>query len=898
MPTTSARPWASIPLDHLGRARWSALAFPATIAALCVAYLVWPGGWPGRVTYLGPLILSSVFAWAGALRRGGGYRYWLATGVSASALGDVLYEIHTTWRGFEPDVSIADVWWMLSYVGVGFGVLQLLRSRGRGVRTDLDGVIDMAVVMLVAMLVMWHFWLAPVLSDGSVPVFVRTVGATYPILDAALLAVVLRVFVERRTTSAAGLSMIAGVACWLVSDFVWMAYDLTGFFSNLNDVGWVIGAALLAAACWNPQATGQGTVAHGQPHDHEQRIEHGVGSGRILLAIAPLLVPGVIQTVASLKGEEVNPVPLLVGTVAFAGLAAARALRLLRLRDDAENRLASSERLYRALAANSSDAVILLDQEGVIMNDVPALAAMLGHPGVETKGRRALDFVATDDHSTRAMFDQSLLAPGSVLAGETRIAQPDRDMWLATRAVNLLDDPDVQGVVVNVHDVTARKQAEDELMHQAFHDSLTGLANRALFRDRVDHALDRRARTMLDPAVIFLDLDGFKNVNDGLGHDAGDHLLREISRRLQTVVRSGDTVARLGGDEFAILVEESLDVQVEAAAIAARTLQALAVPVRVGGRDITISASLGIARADADATGSSLLRDADVAMYQAKATGKSGWVMFEPTMRTLAVESLQLENDMSYAVADQQFALEYQPVIELESNKVVGFEALVRWHHPELGVIVPDKFIPIAERNGLIIPIGRWVLRTACQTAAVWRERYRDDLTMAVNLSARQLASADLLDDVRNALHDAGLTPSALVLEMTETALVHDASLAAERLHQLRTLGVRLAIDDFGTGYSSLSYLRQFPVDILKIDRSFINTIVDREQIPAIVRGLLDLGRTLQLETVAEGIESETQLGYLRDERCGLGQGFLFARPMPASEAEQMLDLMTAAPTG
>ena len=285
-------------------------------------------------------------------------------------------------------------------------------------------------------------------------------------------------------------------------------------------------------------------------------------------------------------------------------------------------------------------------------------------------------------------------------------------------------------------------------------------------------------------------------------------------------------------------------------------------------------------------------------MYQAKATGKSGWVMFEPTMRTLAVESLQLENDMSYAVADQQFALEYQPVIELESNKVVGFEALVRWHHPELGVIVPDKFIPIAERNGLIIPIGRWVLRTACQTAAVWRERYRDDLTMAVNLSARQLASADLLDDVRNALHDAGLTPSALVLEMTETALVHDASLAAERLHQLRTLGVRLAIDDFGTGYSSLSYLRQFPVDILKIDRSFINTIVDREQIPAIVRGLLDLGRTLQLETVAEGIESETQLGYLRDERCGLGQGFLFARPMPASEAEQMLDLMTAAPTG
>ena len=634
----------------VGRA---SLAIGAVFFALCVLYLIWPEGWRGDSTYLGALVLAGVLAWVGARRWGGPYRYWIAAGVSASALGDVIYETHTAWRGFEPDISIADVPWLLSYIGVGVGILRLLRSGRRSARTDLDGVIDMAVVALVAMLVMWYFWLEPTLSDNSVALFVRSVWAAYPVLDAALLAIVLRVIVERRTTTFVGLSMIAGVACWLFADFAWMAYDLSGLASDLAGIGWMLGAAFLAGACWHAPEGG-GTAA---TSEHEAPLEHGVGSGRILLAIAPLLVPGLIAIAAHIRGEDANPVPLFIGTVVFAGLAAARALRLLSLRGEAEARLASSERLYRALAANSSDAVVLLDADGVVVNDAPALAAMLGHPGMPTKGRRALDFVAGDDPGSRAMFDQSLLAPGVVLAGEAHFALPGVDLWLSTRAVNLLDDPDVRGIVVNLHDITDRKRAEDELVHQAFHDSLTGLANRALFRDRVDHALNRRARTGLDPAVIYLDLDGFKNVNDGLGHDAGDQLLREIARRLQHVVRSGDTVARLGGDEFAILLEESAHVQVEAEAIAERILQALTTPVTVDGHEVTISASLGIARADVDATGSSLLRDADVAMYQAKTTGKSGWVLFEPTMRTAAVERLQLENDMAQAIANDEFML-------------------------------------------------------------------------------------------------------------------------------------------------------------------------------------------------------------------------------------------------
>ena len=268
-------------------------------------------------------------------------------------------------------------------------------------------------------------------------------------------------------------------------------------------------------------------------------------------------------------------------------------------------------------------------------------------------------------------------------------------------------------------------------------------------------------------------------------------------------------------------------------------------------------------------------------MYQAKTTGKARWVLYEPTMRAAAVQRVQLENELTHALEKDQFKLVYQPVVELATNRIVGFEALLRWEHPELGAVMPDQFIPIAEDNGMIIPIGRWVLQTACRTAATWLRDRPGQLTMAVNLSARQLASAELFHHVHDALHTAGLDPSALVLEMTETALVQDATLAAARLHQLRTLGVRLAIDDFGTGYSSLSYLRQFPVDILKIDRSFINTITDRDTVPAIVRGLLDLARTLGLETIAEGIETDAQLGQLRDQNCELGQGYLFARPLP-----------------
>jgi diguanylate cyclase (GGDEF)-like protein len=395
----------------------------------------------------------------------------------------------------------------------------------------------------------------------------------------------------------------------------------------------------------------------------------------------------------------------------------------------------------------------------------------------------------------------------------------------------------------------------------------------------------------LDPAVIYIDLDLFKRVNDGFGHEAGDELLRAIATRLRSVVGSGNTIARLGGDEFAVLVEETADVRVEAEAIAERALEVLRAPMSVGGHEVTVSASLGIAHADAESTASSLLRDADLAMYQAKAGGRARWVLYEAAMRASVIERLQIEDDLARVVVNDELRLVYQPVVDLATNLVVGFEALVRWQHPSLGTVMPDRFIPIAEANGMIIPIGQWVLRHACRTAARWLA-LDPGLTMSVNLSTRQLSSPELLDHVEDALRGARLDPTRLILEMTETALVEDPAQATIKLRQLRTLGVRLAIDDFGTGYSSLSYLRQFPVDILKLDRSFVETITDRDGVPPIVRGLLDLGRTLQLEIVAEGIETRVQLDLLRAERCQLGQGYLFAKPLPADEAELILSAL------
>jgi diguanylate cyclase (GGDEF)-like protein len=449
----------------------------------------------------------------------------------------------------------------------------------------------------------------------------------------------------------------------------------------------------------------------------------------------------------------------------------------------------------------------------------------------------------------------------------------------------------VGGIVLNSRDISERKAFEEQLTHQAFHDPVTGLANRALFAERVRHAIARTRREHHSVAVVFLDLDDFKTINDSLGHAAGDEVLAEVAKRLATSIRASDTAARFGGDEFALLLEDIDGVQ-EAADTADRVLESLALPLRVAHKELSLRCSIGISVVSQGvaAGAEELIRDADAAMYRAKRDGKGSYRMFEPEMHEGVLARLELRTDLQRAIATEQLELYYQPVVRIHDGSISGVEALLRWRHPERGMIPPDQFIPLAEETGLIIPIGRWVLREGCRHA----RRMRDDvpggadLTMSINLSVKQLQHSDVIADVRDAVDEAGIDPSSLTLEITETVLMADTELAVTRLQELKALGVNLALDDFGTGYSSLSYLSRFPVDILKMDRSFLGEGASPEM-SGLASAVLALGSTLDLDVVAEGIEQPEQWTSLRELGCEFGQGFFFARPMDAEAALQHL---------
>jgi diguanylate cyclase (GGDEF)-like protein len=419
-------------------------------------------------------------------------------------------------------------------------------------------------------------------------------------------------------------------------------------------------------------------------------------------------------------------------------------------------------------------------------------------------------------------------------------------------------------------------------LHQAFHDPLTDLPNRALFVDRLEQGMRRARRVGSQVAVLFLDIDRFKVVNDSLGHAAGDELLREVGARLLTSIRPGDTAARFGGDEFAILLED-VESSKEAEHIARRILLALRTPLTLAGREVFVTGSIGIAM-DA-ACADNAIRDADLAMYRAKAQGKGRYAIYEPYMHAAVVERAELEADLQRVVERDELVLHYQPIIDLKTDAIVGVEALVRWRHPQRGLIAPGAFIPLAEETLLMAEIGRWILNAACHQAVGW-QRMRP-LKLSVNLSACQLQSADLAADVAAALQASGLAPSALVLEITETVLMRDVEDTIECLEDLKKLGVLLAVDDFGTGYSSLDYLRRFPIDILKIDKAFVDDLVSGDA--TLAQAIIDLGESFGLQVVAEGIEHEPQRQRLIELGCGLGQGFCFARPMPADDIAALL---------
>jgi diguanylate cyclase (GGDEF)-like protein/PAS domain S-box-containing protein len=576
--------------------------------------------------------------------------------------------------------------------------------------------------------------------------------------------------------------------------------------------------------------------------------------------------------------------PILVEALDALSASVSLALESAALIEQAHRR--ENEARFASLVRNASDVITVVDRDGRVLYQSPSIERILGFAADDVSATLFEDLVIPGDRGLLRKVLQTTGDGARSHAFDCTLSHRDgRALKFEIVATDLHDDEHVRGIVLNGRDVSERARFEEELAHQAFHDTVTGLPNRALFADRVEHALARAVREGTSIAVIFLDLDDFKTINDSLGHAAGDEVLKHVGARLQETVRATDTAARFGGDEFAILLEDVGD-PATAIDLAERLVEGFEMPIAVVDKDLSVRASIGIALSGADAEqtprdADELIRNADAAMYICKRDGKGGYRVFEAAMHERVLERLELRLELQRAIDEGQFELHFQPVVRLRDGRVAGMEALVRWHHPTRGLVQPGQFIPLAEEMGVIVDLGRWVTREACHQAAQLHASGEagPDFTISVNLSVRQLQHPDVVADVRAALESSGIDPRVLVLEITESVMMADYQLARRRLGQLKDLGVRIAMDDFGTGYSSLSYLSRFPVDILKMDRSFLASDAS-PQAADLAAAIISLGESLKLEVVAEGIELPGQYDSLRELGCDLGQGFLIARPM------------------
>ncbi|MGI9645453.1 MAG: putative bifunctional diguanylate cyclase/phosphodiesterase, partial [Ilumatobacteraceae bacterium] len=717
----------------------------------------------------------------------------------------------------------------------------------------------------------------PYAGDDNLDFADKAWAAAIPLVDVLALALAMRWAARSGFRRVAPTLLMIGYLLRLIADLVHSALELRGEFDPAGPAASLAIAPplVIAAAALDP------SMARAREDDI---IRPGPGFGRIVglsvAALTPLIVLLALtisdlgsRTTRTIAGIAAVVVVVLALTRMWTLLAAVRSLTERRGQD----RLA-------AMVEHSSDVVMLVDDVGDIQYASPGLASTLGHRSGDWIGRPAIDLVSNEDRdAARRELERVVeLGPGQTVKFEASLVRVDgqRRRMEATTA-NLLGGEAVDGVVATFRDVTEQRDLERQLSHRAFHDELTGLANRALFLDRMDHAL-RVARPDTDPVVVlFVDLDDFKSVNDALGHGVGDQLLRAIADRIRRTSGSGDTPARLGGDEFAVLLEDRGGVD-RALDVAEELLDSLRVPVSLAGYDLAVLASVGVAIAAPGMTTSSLLRDADIAMYEAKRAGKGQIKIFDPAMRLGATKHLEFRSDLGNAIVDDQLRLVFQPTIDLHTGSVVGAEALLRWRHPTRGEVSPAEFIPIAERTGLILSIGKWVLDEALRQAMDWQAA--GQLRVSVNVSAVQLRHPTFVDHVRSALVSHGIEPDRLILEITETVLVNEIESASTILGELRSLGVGLAIDDFGTGYCSLSYLQRFPVDIVKIDRQFVSELGGGPKSSTLARMILQMTSSLEVKSVAEGIERHEQLAELQRLGCDIGQGFLLSPPLEADE--------------
>jgi len=551
---------------------------------------------------------------------------------------------------------------------------------------------------------------------------------------------------------------------------------------------------------------------------------------------------------------------------------------------EAERALEASEARFRVLTESSIDLISVLDAEGRILYQSPALKHLLGFDPAATIGHDVSEYVHRDDlEHVRATLKRIVESGHSSEAAEFRLRHRD-GMWRTFESLgtNCLGDPHIHGIVFNSRDVTDRKVIQQRIQHLAYHDNLTGLPNRSLLQDRLAHSIARAERAGRKVGVLFIDLDNFKNINDTLGHDVGDELLRQVARRLSECVRLEDTIARQGGDEFIVLLD-GLEDSRGASLVAQKILNALRKAFVLGGSDQHVSGSVGIAMFPEDGRDAqTLMKNADTAMFHGKTQGKNTYQFFTQQMNVAVKRRMTLESALRRAVMNHDFVLHYQPQIDLDTGEILAVEALVRWKTEDSGTVSPGDFIPLAEETGLINEIGEWVLREACRQAREWQNMGLPRRRMAVNLSARQFGDRGFLDMVTRSLAETGLDPACLELEITESQVMRQTEGMIMLLNKLSEMGVQLAIDDFGTGYSSLSYLKRLPIQKLKIDQSFVRDITVDPNDTAIVVAIINMAKSLDLDTIAEGVETAGQLALLRSKGCHVGQGYYFSAPVRA----------------
>ncbi len=782
--------------------------------------------------------------------------------------------------------SGADAAYVAFYPIVAGGLL-LFPGQARARREAIRLAIDSAIVVVGGGMVVWHSLFLPALAAAQPDALSTVLLLGYPVGDLVLLFAVATIALRRPAGIAprALLALVAGLVLMFAADVAYGELLLAG----APPAHWVdvvyLGSSLAIALAGYLQANAL-----------ELPGEEVAGASRWLVALPYLgLAAGFGVLLAAADGPVNTPTGnLLLGAVILTILVLVRLeitnrenaeLLADRVRRDIEAR-------YRSLESHATDVVMLVDTDGVVAYASPSLERVLGLDSATLLGRPIGRLAHANDAEALARLIADTAAGRPVEPLEWSLWSLD-GVWrqVETVSASLLADPAVGKIALTTRDVRERRALTQQLTQAALHDMLTGLPNRGLFMNRVGQALVNAHRTQRPTAILKLDLDGFTRLNDSLGHAIGDLVLREVARRLSASIRTSDTAARLGGDDFGVLLDGS-GTTADALDVAGRIRAALRHPLTVGGTTFELTAGIGVATTEeaGDVIDPAILaRDAHVAMTVARERGHDQVVAFASSMRHELETRFELESDLRHAVGRREFVLNYQPIVDLATQDLVGAEALIRWDHPTRGRIAPDMFIPLAEETGLIGEIGSWVLRTACGEVARWARHAPHRVPrVSVNLASLQVADPNLAWSVQSALAQAGASPSWLTLELTERQLVRNTSDVLSRLHAIRALGVQVSIDDFGTGYSSLAYLQQFPVSHIKIDRSFVTPLDDPEQGPGLAAAIVEIARALEIGTIAEGIETQRQLERLLAMGCSLGQGYLLGRPL---EAEAMLEL-------